>query len=676
MRTIWRTILVLWLALCVSAPAFALGLGQLQVRSQAGEPLLAEIPVVSSDPRELQQLRARLASPDTFTRVGLQAPQGAVADLQFNVALDAQGRPVIRVTTLRPVAEPLLTFLVEVDWGQGRLVREYSALLDAPDTVAAPAQPPIQAPQPAASATTAGTIAREAPPRTASRNEARPDDERAPAPPIASSTPTADAAAGDAVPVQASPPPAPATALRSTPGEYGPVQAGDTLSQIVQRIAPDDDVTVNQMMLALLRSNPEAFIGGNINRIRQGAVLRVPGRDEALSVGVREATAEVRTQVARWRDMTQPVATPDAVAAADAGTDDAGAAAPATTAAARDARLEIVPPGQGGTNQAGTRSGIAAGGEGDMLRQEFQQAQETLAARDAELDELKARLTELEALQRQQQELIELKDSELAAAQARLADSNQRESGGGSALPWVGGLLLGLLAAGLLVWWLARRDAARPVFRAPAGHVPPAPPAVPPPAPAPAGGRPTWHAGGGASTPGAAPSAVPTGTVADAGVAAGAAALVAPVVVVSDRDVPPSPPDESGVPDERTTSGFADDFADAAMRGTATPADDGTARPAEPQDDVQGRYGHDPLEARHVPDAHVAAPGAAAAGVPDARAPDAPERDAQGRERIELAQAYVELGDTETARDLLREALHSDSPAVRGDAARLLDSLD
>ena len=78
MSRIWQSILLLWLALCVCAPAFALGLGQIQVRSQAGEPLLAEIPVVSSDPSELQQLRARLASPETFARIGLQAPQGAV----------------------------------------------------------------------------------------------------------------------------------------------------------------------------------------------------------------------------------------------------------------------------------------------------------------------------------------------------------------------------------------------------------------------------------------------------------------------------------------------------------------------------------------------------------------------------------------------------------------------
>jgi pilus assembly protein FimV len=142
MRLIWILLLAL-----ACGPALALGLGQIEVKSRHGQPLLAEIPIVSSDPSELEQLQARLASPETFRRIGLEPPAGTVADLQFAIALDPQGRPVIRITTQQPVQEPLLTFLVEVDWGQGRLVREYSALVDSPRTVAAPLQPPIQVPE-------------------------------------------------------------------------------------------------------------------------------------------------------------------------------------------------------------------------------------------------------------------------------------------------------------------------------------------------------------------------------------------------------------------------------------------------------------------------------------------------------------------------------------------------
>ena len=127
--------LLLWL---LAAPAFALGLGQIVVKSQPGQPLVAEIPIVSSEPGELEGLQVRLASPDTFRRVGLQPPQGIVSDLQFEPALDERGQPVVRVTSRQPVQQAELSFLVEVDWGQGRLVREYSALVDTPRSVAAP----------------------------------------------------------------------------------------------------------------------------------------------------------------------------------------------------------------------------------------------------------------------------------------------------------------------------------------------------------------------------------------------------------------------------------------------------------------------------------------------------------------------------------------------------------
>ena len=138
-----RTALGLALALATGA-ASALGLGQIEVKSRLGQPFLAEIPIVTSDPAELENLQAELASPLVFARVGLQPPMGVVAQLQFTSALDAAGNPVIRVTSQEPVNEPLLTFLVSVDWGQGRLVREYAALVDAPRTVSAPMQPAIE----------------------------------------------------------------------------------------------------------------------------------------------------------------------------------------------------------------------------------------------------------------------------------------------------------------------------------------------------------------------------------------------------------------------------------------------------------------------------------------------------------------------------------------------------
>ena len=144
MRSI-QTVLALLLALSSSA-AMALGLGNIRVLSKPGQPLLAEIPVISSDPDELANACVGLASPATFERVGLARPEGLVSELQFAFAQDAQGRAVVRVTSAAPVQVTALGFLIEVDWGQGRLVREYSALVSAPESAAAVAEPVIEAP--------------------------------------------------------------------------------------------------------------------------------------------------------------------------------------------------------------------------------------------------------------------------------------------------------------------------------------------------------------------------------------------------------------------------------------------------------------------------------------------------------------------------------------------------
>src|SRR5690606_13463227 len=172
------------------------------------------------------------------------------------------------------------------------------------------------------------------------------------------------------------------------------------------------------------------------------------------------------------------------------------------------ARLEIVPPSGDDARQAGTRSGTQAGGEGDML-QELQQTKETLAARDAEVQELKTRVAELEKLQSDQQQLIALKDGKLAETQQALAarqaaQAEQAQDASVSFWPWaIGGLVIGLALAWLWMRMRAQRKPAtigRPLFDASsaAASVPKKPaPAAPEPEPAAAGvgAMPTWHSG-------------------------------------------------------------------------------------------------------------------------------------------------------------------------------------
>ena len=613
-----RTALAAALALASSSAA-ALGLGQIELKSKLGEPLLAEIPIISNDPAELERLQAGLASPETFARIGLQPPDSVVANLQFVSALDAQGNPVIRVTSTQPIEQPLLTFLIEVDWGQGKLVREYSTLLDTPRTVSAPMQPPIEAPVVAPS----NMIVRE--PEPVAPEDGQQAGVAATESANAEPEPTADTAIDPTpvptpapAPVVAAPPPMPA----GRPDEYGAVQAGETLSEIAERL--DYGTTLDQAMIALLNANPEAFIGGNINLLKQGAVLRVPDAETVRSIEAAQAMAQVRRQTSAWRLASQPVPQPalaDAPAETAAGDEPSSAAAPAVDGA----RLEIVPPGASDAALAGTQSGISAGAEGDMVRQQMQ-TRETLAARNAELAELKSRVADLEKLQSDQQKLLEMKDNELTAVQQRLAQTQDAEkaAGGAPGLPWllggVGLLLLGLLGG----WWMRRRAEVAPKFRAPVA--------------------------------GAAPSPLAAGFP---------GRQVAPVS-------PPSPAAAAS-----TTPAAASSAASVAPAKAAGAAGDSPGfwdgRVHQP---VPGKPPVPPIA---VPTWHAGgANGVSGASASTRVEPVAVQvdTDAPGSERLELARAYLDLGDRDSARQLLGEVALNGDHSARQQATQMLRELD
>lgn len=415
----------------VSSSAMALGLGDIRVLSKPGQPLLAEIPVISADPSELENLRVALASPVTFERVGLQRPAGLVSELQFELTRNAQGRAVVRVTSQTPVETPSLSFLVEADWGQGRLVREYSALVDAPASALAVAEPEIVAP----AGVLSDTIVRDAPAAAATAAE--------PAPATPAAVPAAPR------PRAAASAPEPAATAPAADGSVT-VQRGQTLSQIAGSLARGNQISRDRAMIALLRANPEAFIRGNVNLLKQGAVLRMPGDTALAAVDAAEAAALVREHAAQWRQartVPQPAGAPMPVAKAD------GAAS--SPAAATGARLEIAPALASDAAHAGTTTGTTAGSEGDMLgNEQLRQAKEDIATRDAEIGDLKQRVAELEKLKEQQQSLIAMKDNDLAAAQQRLAQA-PGAPGAGTPWYWLGLPLLVLVALG--AWVLRRR---------------------------------------------------------------------------------------------------------------------------------------------------------------------------------------------------------------------------
>lgn len=606
MRSI-QGVLLLALGLYSSA-ALALGLGNIRVLSKPGQPLVAEIPVISSDPGELERATVGLASAATFERVGLSRPEGLVGELQFQFAQDAKGRAVVRVTSATPVQVPALSFLIEVDWGQGRLVREYSALVAAPETATAVAEPVIEAPAAAPS----NLIVREPAPLPA------PAPAPAPAPQPVPAKATAPIAASTG------PVPAPAaSAARPTAtaaGTLAPVQRGQTLSGIARDLARDNGVSLDQAMVALLRANPEAFIRGNVNLLRQGAVLRVPGNGELERIDSAAARVLVREHVAQWRQARAPIPQPAVAGAATA------AARPAAApVAANDARLEIAPAVAGARQTAGTTTGLEAGGEGDMVANEqLRQAREDLATRDAELQELRERVAELEKLQAQQQSLIEMKDGNLAAAQQRLAEVAKKEPAGTAPWAWLGVLLLVVAAAG---WWLSRRRRPSPL----------------PPSPA-------------------------VGAAAGMELSALAAAMPAVEAETAARDVPGQQGhapvgDEPEVEAEAEAAPFwsrPSAGAPASRPARQEPVLSPEAAPLPTDDDA-------PAEpAAQETDAWPAADMASLAPLNPAPA---------GRERLELAIAYLDLGDAETARTLLNEVAAGEDALARAEAMELLGRL-
>ncbi len=271
--TMPRAFLCVWLLLAGLFPVtvLGLGLGEINPKSALNQPFLAEIPVLLSAGDDLAQLQVSLASADTFERYGLSRP-AFLGDFEFRVINDP-GRSMVRIVSSTPVIEPFVTLLLEVQWPQGRLLREYTVLLDPP--VFSSAQPATSAPAPAT------------PSQPAERQVTR--GQSAPAP------------------TAAAPRPAPSM---SAAGSYGPVARNDTLWGIAQRMRPDASIDTNQMMLAIYRANPEAF-AGNINRLKAGVILRAPSASELASLSTSEAFAEVRRQNQDWRGSSRvPAETP------------------------------------------------------------------------------------------------------------------------------------------------------------------------------------------------------------------------------------------------------------------------------------------------------------------------------------------------------------------------------
>lgn len=406
------------LAACIAAGypglSSAIGLGDIKSNSHLNQPLSAKIELLSTTAQEANQVQVRLASPDVFNRVGIERP-AYLDSLRFSSTMQ-NGKPVILVSSSQPINEPFVNFLLEVSWPQGQLLKEYTILLDPPVLMQTGAE---------ASGNTASVRAE--PRNTGVVNR------------VQQPVPTQNARNNQATYNLSGemPPPVQQTSAASTKSSSGTtkyrVRSGDTLFKIASRMKPRG-VTSDQMMLAIFRANPKAFRKDNINYLKAGAVLQMPGSTVASGVTSQEAKRTVRKHYAEWKKFRSNVATKtvpqkQADRAAATKTQNKAQTPPKTTTAKNNQtnpRLEVMgadKTGKGANAGAG-KGNVSAAGNARLadLQKQLALAREALVTKQRENADLKSRVTELESLVNKKNRLIQLKNQQLAKAQNAVAN--------------------------------------------------------------------------------------------------------------------------------------------------------------------------------------------------------------------------------------------------------------
>ena len=376
--------------------AHAAGLGKITVNSSLGQPLAAEIDLLGVQKGELDTLAAKLASPDVFRQANIQF-NSALAGIKFSVEKKPNGQPYLKLKTLQPVNEAFLDFLIELNWASGRLVKEYTVLLDPPGFTPTETLAPV-------------AVVSEAKPLPAPAEEAKPELLGVPPDEIIGAEAVTEAAVPPAAEPEATPAPAP-----EEQKTYGPIKRGETLRKIAESVKPSD-YTLEQMLVGLFRSNKNAFMGNNMSRMKTGPILRVPESSELATIEPNQAIKEVRVQARDWNAYRQKLA------------EAAGQAAPTETAkqiatgkittkvedqaAPKEPGKEVLKLSKG-EPPAGT-----PGGTGNKaLQDRIRSLEEEAIAKEKAVKESNERIALLEKNIKDMQRLLEIKSQNLAELQ-------------------------------------------------------------------------------------------------------------------------------------------------------------------------------------------------------------------------------------------------------------------
>ena len=393
-------------AVCLAFMPFAAtaaGLGKLTIISSLGQPLNAEVELLSATKEELSSLTARIAPNSVYVEQGIERAS-TLSAVRVELASRADGVPVLKITSSQSINDPFLDMLVQVEWSSGSLLREYTALLD----------PPGFGDQPQ---TTAVVEA-----KTQSQTEEQPTDQTVAATPASGKKGRAHKAAITETKSSTE------QAQDAAPAVEHTVKAGDTLGGVASKLKQSQGVSLDQMLVGLYRANPDAFIGNNMNRLKVGQIVRQPSAEELQAVSPQDASKEVRMQAADWNSYRSKLAS--AVAESAPAKDEAsrqGASGKITApvedkgSAPTTGPRDVVKLSKGTTVEekagAAESSKVDTNTKGSKSGSKDGTLQEEVTAREKAIKEANERVAILEKQVQELKQLLEMKNQSLADMQ-------------------------------------------------------------------------------------------------------------------------------------------------------------------------------------------------------------------------------------------------------------------
>lgn len=378
------------LAVCLALMPFAVdaaGLGKMTVMSGLGEPLNAEIEI-SASKEELSTLSARIAPSEIYAEQGVERAS-SLGSVRVELARKPNGSPVLKLSSQQPVNEPFLDMLVQVDWPTGRLLREYTALLDPPgygDRANVASEPAVEGAQLPAIKT------------PSKKNTTKSASQ------LAKPSP-----AGDGHPEKIG------------PDETYVTRRGDTLRNVARQMQVDD-VTLEQMLVGLYRANRNAFSGDNMNQLKVGQIIRAPREDELQAVSPQEALQEVRVHTANWNAYRNNLAGAVAQSAAAESESQQQSSSGKITAAAED---QAAPPPAGPrdviklskSDVGAEKAGAATGSKTPPADEKLKALEEESTAQERTIAEVNERIAFFEKQLQDMQQLLLVQNQILAELQ-------------------------------------------------------------------------------------------------------------------------------------------------------------------------------------------------------------------------------------------------------------------